>query len=254
LDVQATLRACFTEWKTLPEEIQTDGEPILAATSGELPTQFTLWLAGLGIHYRRISPGRPTENGSVERGHRTLNDYALQGQLQRSPADLQRYLNQCRAELNTRYPSRAKGCAGQPPLRAHPELLEPLRVYRPECEELLFDLSKTDALLAACVLERRVGQTGQITIGGKHEYYSVGRAWARQFVQVRFDPVARYFVASHTDAAAQLQEIQRWPARNVAAHQLLWPGDPIFEHCPQQLALAFNWDHSFCQNAEKVDC
>jgi len=181
-EVQATLRACFSEWGTLPEEIQTDGEPILAANPGELPTEFTLWLAGLGIGHRKIAAGRPTQNGSVERGHRTIHDYSLQGQLHRSRADLQTYLNQCRQELNTLYPSRAKGCGGKPPLTAHPELLHPLQAYRPEWEELLFDLTRVDAFLAACTLDRKVGKKGQITIGGPHEKYLVGQTFAGQFV------------------------------------------------------------------------
>ncbi len=254
LDVQATLRACFTEWRTLPEEIQTDGETILAATAVELPTLFTLWLAGLGVGHRRITPGRPTENGSVERGHRTLNDYGLYGQLHRSHADLQIYLSQCREELNTRYPSRAKGCGGQPPLTAHPELLHPLREYHPAYEQFLFDLRKTDALLATCLLERKVGKTGQITIGGEHEYYQVGRAFARQFVQVRFDPATRNFVAYFPDEQGQLQEIKRWPARNFEAHHLLWPGDPPPLHCPQQLALPLSLNEGFVDYLEKVNC
>jgi transposase InsO family protein len=254
LDVQATLRACFTEWGTLPEEIQTDGEPILTATAGQLPTPFTLWLAGLGVGHRRISPGRPTQNGSVERGHRTLNDYSLQGQLHLSKVDLQAYLNHCREELNTRYPSRAKGCAGQPPLTAHPELLHPLREYHPEFEALLFDLSKTDALLAACSLERKVGKTGQITIGGEHEYYLVGRTFAHQFVQVRFDPQTRHFVAYLSGEEGILQEIKRWPARNLTPSYLLWPGEPPPTHCPQQLALPFSLPDGFMEISKKVYC
>lgn len=50
-EVQATLRACFIEWQTLPEEIQTDGETVLAVRD-DLPTDFTLWLAGLGVSQR----------------------------------------------------------------------------------------------------------------------------------------------------------------------------------------------------------
>jgi hypothetical protein len=240
-DVQATLRDCFTEWGTLPEEVQTDGEPVLAATPIELPTEFTLWLAGLGINHRRISAGRPTENGSVERGHRTLDEYGLQGQLHLARAELQAYLHQCRADLNACYPSRAKGCGGQPPLKAHPELLQPLHAYQPEYEELLFDLKRVDAFMATFRWERKVGQTGQITLGGEDEKYSVGRDWARQFVHIRFDPARRDFVADFPDKRGQLQEIKRWPARNLDAHHLLWPGEPTPAHYPQQLALPIVW-------------
>lgn len=252
-DVQTSLRACFTEWGTLPEEVQTDGEPVLAATPIELPTEFTLWLAGLGINHRRIAAGRPTENGSVERGHRTLDAYSLQGQLHLSRAELQAYLNQCRADLNACYPSRAKGCGGKPPLIAHPELLQPLHAYRPECEELLFDLSRVDAFLALFRWERKVGKTGQITIGGEHECYFVGRALARQFVQIRFDPATRDFVAEFPDDKGQFKEIKRWPARNLEAHHLLWPGEPPPAPYPQQLALPILWIQEE-REAEKVNC
>jgi hypothetical protein len=236
-DVQATLRACFTEWGTLPEEIQTDGEPILVATPGELPTPFTLWLARLGMRHRRISPGRPTQNGSVERSHRTLYEYALLGQLHRSRLDSQAFLQQCRAELNTLYPSRAKGCDGQPPLTARPELLQPRRPYRPEFEEALFDLGKVDYFLADYPIERKVGFTGQISSGGLHEYYLVGRPFARQFVQIRFEPATRDFVAYPVDQQTHPQAFRRWPARNLDAQHLLWPGTPAPLHSPQQLPL-----------------
>lgn len=254
VDVQATLRACFTEWGTLPEEIQTDGEPILVATAGELPTEFTLWLAGLGVVHRRITPGKPTENGSVERGHRTINDYGLQGQLHRSRIDLQDFLNECRADLNARYPSRAKGCGGQPPLKAHPELLQPLREYRPEYEMLLFDLHKVYALLASCPLERKVGKMGQISIGGSRELYLVGRNFARQFVQIRFDPETRKFVAYFSSDDGQLLEIKRWPPQNLEADHLLWPGEPAPIHFPQQLPLPLSWNDICGENTKKVNC
>jgi transposase InsO family protein len=252
-DVQATLRACFTQWGTLPDEIQTDGEPVLAAAHVDLPTGFTLWLAGLGVRHHKIHSGRPTENGSVERGHRTLDAYSLQGQLHLSRIQLQAYLHQCREELNTGYPSRAKGCSGQPPLTAHPELLQPLHAYQPEYEALLFDLNRVDAFLAAFRWERKVGKMGQVTIGAEKENYFVGRAWARQNVQIRFDPEARDFVAEFPDDTGQLQEIKRWPARNLDAHPLLWPGQPPQSHFPQQLALPILWIGNHAET-EKVNC
>lgn len=39
-----------------------------------------LWLKGLNIDYLVIRSGRPTDNAEVERCHRTLNDYVIQGQ------------------------------------------------------------------------------------------------------------------------------------------------------------------------------
>lgn len=241
-DVQATLRRCFTEWSTLPDTIQTDGEPVLTGTPWDIPTPFTLWLAGLGIHHRIIHAGRPTENGSVERAHRTINDYGIVGQEEASALQLQAYLDQCRGELNTRYPSRAKGCGGKPPLEAHPELLHPRHLYHPELELLLFDLTKADSYLASLQFDRKVGQTGQITIGGEHEKYQVGPAFARQYIQINFDPARREYVAYSTEGNGTLREVKRWPARGLEIHDLLWPGDPTPFHCPQQLALPLKFE------------
>jgi hypothetical protein len=241
-DVQTTLRRCFTEWSTLPDDIQTDREPVLVGTPWDIPTPFTLWLTGLGIRHRIIHAGRPTENGSVEREHRTLNDYGIVGQRHLLPQQLQAYLDQCRSDLNTRYPSRAKGCAGKPPLEAHPELLHPRRAYRPELELLLFDPGKADSFLASLQFERKVGAKGQITIGGEHERYQVGRTFARQYVRVSFDPATREYVAYFTAEDSTLQEVKRWPARDLEIHDLLWPGDPPPCHCLQQLALPLEFE------------
>ena len=166
---------------------------------------------------------------------------------------LQAYLHQCREELNTGYPSRAKGCSGQPPLTAHPELLQPLHAYQPEYEALLFDLNRVDAFLATFRWERKVGKMGQVTIGGEKENFFVGRAWARQNVHIRFDPEARDFVAEFPDDTGQLQEIKRWPARNLDAHRLLWPGQPPQSLFPQQLALPILWIGNHAKT-EKVCC
>jgi hypothetical protein len=251
MDVQTTLRACFTEWGTLPDAIQTDGEPILAAAVGELPTRFTLWLAGLGIAHYKIASGKPTQNGSVERDHRTIYDYALFGQQHRCMSELQTYLHKCRHKLNKRYPSRSKRCGRKPPLIAHPELLVPLRAYQPQLEEVLFDLNKVDALLAQCRLERKVGKTGQITIGGMHETYCVGRAYARQYVHVRFEPSTRDYVAFVSNQKESLEEVKRFPARNISVNDILWRDMPERMICPQQMAFPLLWEAP-CGVGERV--
>ena len=63
------------------------------------------------------------------------------------------------------------------PIQAHPELLQPGRPFQPEHELALFDLNKVDTFLASFTWQRKVGKTGQITIGGPHKRYSVGRGW-----------------------------------------------------------------------------
>ena len=222
-DVRATLRAAFEEWG-LPDEIQTDGEPVLNSTAHDgFPSRFQLWLAGLGIRHNRIRPGVATDDAEVERGHRTISDYVLVGQEAQGLEALRQALRSARGELNGEYPSRAKGCDHHPPLQAHPELLHPKRTFARDQEAELFDLKRVDAYLVRMQWERKVGQTGQITLGGAHQTYLVGRGYRGQVVTVHFDPQDRSFVASlpSTEDSQTPMEVKRWPARPLSAEEIL---------------------------------
>jgi transposase InsO family protein len=212
--LQGGLRASFARWGTLPDEIQTDGESIFVGQPQDpFPSRFTLWLIGLGISHLVIRPGRPTDNAEVERCQRTVNDYAIVGNEDAGLMQLQHILDQAVHELAFELPSRAEGCGGVAPVVAHPELLHPRHPFQPRHELALFDLKRVDSYLATLTWERKVGKTGQITIGGHHQRYSVGRAYSRQQVLVRFDPTDRHFVFFHVNQPGK--EIGRRPARNL---------------------------------------
>jgi len=236
-ELQTTLRAAFIYWQTRPEEVQTDGEPVFAGSAGDdFPSKFTLWLAGLGIQHRVIRAGCPTDNAEVERCHRTVNEYAIIGN-QHLPADgLNAVLRQAVDELAFELPSRAEGCAGHPPVTSHPELLAGARPFEREHEHARFDLGRVDAYLTQFTWQRKVGKTGQICIGGHHCYYGVGRAYARQYVLIRFDPTDRHYVFHGIKEPEQ--EIGRRPARGLGVSDLtgLMPRSP--DYIPQQLPLA----------------
>lgn len=234
--VRWVLRRCFTEWNTLPDEVQTDGEPVLVTQSADaFPTPFTLWLKGLGIEHLIIRPGKPTDNAEVERCHRTITDYAIVGNEDQPVHHLQSILDEAVLELAFDLPSRAEGCGGRPPIEAHPELLEPRRPFRPEHELALFDLKRVDTYLATFTWQRKVSKTGQICLAGRHTYYGVGRKYARRQVLVKFDPADRHFVFYDVDKPGQ--EVRRRPARNLAVEDLTglvaWPEGLV----PQQLPL-----------------
>lgn len=236
--VRTVLRRCFGQWQTLPDQIQTDGEPVLVTSGPDaFPSPFTLWLAGLGIHHQVIRPGKPTDNAEIERCHRTVTEYALIGNEAQTLEPLQLLLDQAVFELTYELSSRAAGCQGRAPIVAQPELLQPRHPFRPEQELAQFDLQRVDALLAKQQWSRKVGQTGQISIGGQHQYYAVGRAYAHQLVLVRFDPADRHFVFYHPDQPET--EIGRQPARNLEVEDLTglatWPEGLL----PQQLPLPF---------------
>ena len=235
-EVRATLRRCFATWNTLPDEIQTDGESVLVVNGNNaFPGTFTLWLTGLGIIHRVIRSGCPTDNAEVERCHRTVNDYAIVGNEDQALESLQMILDQAVNEMAYELPSRAEGCQGQPPIEAHPELLQPRRPFQPEHELAHFDLRRVDTYLSKQQWNRKVGKNGQICIGGHHQYYTVGRAYAQREVVVRFDPTDRHFVFYDPDRPDD--EIGRRPARNLEVEDLTglatWPEGLV----PQQLVL-----------------
>ncbi len=231
---QATLRRCFARWGTLPHEVQTDGEATLVGQpQGDFPSSFTLWLKGLGIEHLVTRPGRPTDNAEVERGHRTVNDYAIVGNEKADPDRLQSILDQAVDELAFELPSRAKGCAGRPPIEAHPELLQAPRPFRPELELAHFDLQRVDTYLATLTWKRTVGKTGQIDLGGHR--YSVGRPYARRQVDIHFDPTDRHFVFYDPDQPGL--EIRRRPARGLDVSDLTGLATQPTGLGPQQLPL-----------------
>jgi len=236
---RTTLRLCAARWGTLPDEVQTDSESTLVSTAQDaFPSTFTLWLVGLGIRHRVIRSGRPTDNAEVERCHRTVHDYAIVGQEHYPLPQLQERLDQAVNELLVELPSRAEGCAGYPPLQAHPDLLQPRHAFRPEHELAHFDLRCVDTYLTTFTWSRKVGQTGQICLGGHHHYYSVGRAYAGRQVFIRFDPDDRHFVF-YADPDHLDHEIGRRPARHLTVEELTglatWPDGLL----PQQLPLPF---------------
>ena len=139
---------------------------------------------------------------------------------------LQAILDQAVHELNYKLPSDAKDCNGRPPVRAHPELLQPRNPFQPDRELALFDLTRVDNYLATFTWQRKVSQSGQITLGGRHQYYFVGHPYKGQQVAVRFDPQDRHFVFFVPDDDSD-QEIGRRPARNLDVADLTglatWP-------------------------------
>jgi transposase InsO family protein len=241
------LRTCFATWDTLPDEIQTDGEPVLIGRAGEhfFPSRFTLWLKGLGIDHLVIRSGKPTDNAEVERCHRTVNDYAIVGNEGLAVKQLNNVLQEAVRELAYELPSRAKGCDGQTPVKAHPELLAPRHPYQPDHELALFDLRRVDAYLATFTWRRIAGKTGQVQVGTRRRRYSIGRTYARQEVLVRFDPADRHFVFSTVHEPDR--QIARRPARGLELADITGLAEWPLGIGPQQLPL-------FWSKLEGVNC
>jgi transposase InsO family protein len=233
-EARTTLRRCFARWQTLPAEVQTDGETTLRAhRQSDFPTDFTLWLKGLGIEHKVIHPAQPTDNAEVERCHRTINEYAIIGNESQAVAGLQTLLDEAIEELAFELPSRAEGCAGRPPIQAHPELLRPPRPFQPQLELAHFDLRRVDAYLATLTWQRQASGNAQVSLGGQR--YFVSRAYTNRPISIRFDPTDRHLVFFEPDQPDQ--EICRRPARGLEVEDLTGLAQWSAELGPQQLLL-----------------
>jgi transposase InsO family protein len=73
VQVRRILDSAFLEFG-LPLAIRSDGGPPFASTGPARLTELSVWLLQLGIRVEIIAPGKPQQNGRLERLHRTLKD------------------------------------------------------------------------------------------------------------------------------------------------------------------------------------
>jgi hypothetical protein len=185
------VRRCFVRFGK-PRAISVDGGlHFLGRPQRSFPSRFELFCAGLGIAVVPIRPGHPTDHGAVERQHRTL-DAVLLGPTYATLAAAQQHLDRHVTLLNTRFPSRARVCAGAPSLVAHPTARDSGRGYDPATEWDRFDLAAVDRLLAQWAWIRHVSPNGQLSFANRN--VGLGRGLAGSFVQLHFDPTDRQVV------------------------------------------------------------
>lgn len=190
-EVQSALRQAFTRWGR-PLEIQTDHEVVYTgAPQADFPSLFTLWLVGLGIVHVTSRERRPTDQGHVERTHRTLADMAWKDQPPATLPDLQARLDQAVARHNRELPVHAGRCQGQPPLVAFPSAVHSGRPYCLDAEWTMFDLARVDSYLASQVWSRQANDNGSVSVG--HQPYHLGRVHKGRQVAVRFEAATRSF-------------------------------------------------------------
>lgn len=186
------LRRRLAQWGR-PLALSVDGGlRFLGQPQRQFPSRLELLCAGLHIAVVPIRPGRPTDHAAVERLHRTLDGILFDVEYHLL-AEVQESLDRQLADLNERFPSRAKACRGLPPLTAHPEARQAGRPYDPLREWQEFDLSAVNRLLSGWHWHRLVGEkTGQISFD--HHNVGVGKAWKCRMVDLRFDSETRQVV------------------------------------------------------------
>jgi transposase-like protein len=234
-DYQLVLRLAFTEWG-LPDRIAVDHDSIFYDNTSKspFPTRFHLWLLALGVDLTFGRPGQPTDQATVERSHQTWAWQALEGQTFADWDRVRAYLEQRRHFLNYRLPCRTLG--DRPPLVAYPEAFQPRRLYRPEWEMELLELSRVYAYLSEGQWFRQVSQVGTASLG--RQTYGLGVTWSRESVEVTFDPADRQLVFRSADGKQE----KRLPLQGVSTTDLMGEMGPLVNLDHFQLALPFTWD------------
>lgn len=212
---QQGLRWAFQVWG-LPLEVQTDHDGVyLVSEDPQFPSLFTLWLVGLGVTHVTSRAYRPTDQGAIERNHRTLGDFAYQDQPFDQLADLQQALDQHQQRYNEEFPSEAAHCKAQLPLVAFPGARSTGRPYHPAQEWDLFRMERVDAYLAQFVWTRPVMTNGIVYLGS--HYYYMGCKFKGQRVSIRFLPASRSFRFQTTEG----ELIKDLPALRLAKEDIL---------------------------------
>jgi putative transposase len=103
--VERILDSAFVEFG-LPIAIRSDGGPPFASTGAARLTELSVWLLRLGIRVEIIAPGKPQQNGRLERLHRTLKAETTSPPAEDCIAQ-QRALDRWRGEYNHERPHEA---------------------------------------------------------------------------------------------------------------------------------------------------
>jgi len=236
-DYQLALRRAFLQYG-LPGGLSLDHDSAFFdnTSASPYPSQLHLWAIALGVTVRFITLGRPTEHGFIERTHQLVDHQAFFGVEFPDPAALQSALNQRVDFLNRDYPSRS--LAHRAPLIASPTASHSGRSYRPDREAELLDLQRVYDYLARHRWFRQVTAQGQFTLGTQR--YGLGKAWAKQTVEIHFDPHSHEFVCYAEDG----QRFQQLTPQGLTNPALMGELHMV-QFAPYQ--YAFPWTPEACR-------
>lgn len=105
-EVERILDGAFQEYG-LPEAIRSDNGPPFASTGAGGLTELSVWWLKLRIRLERIQPGKPQQNGRLERLHRTLEEVV--GSPAKNVETQQRAIDYWRHDYNHQRPHEALG-------------------------------------------------------------------------------------------------------------------------------------------------
>jgi transposase len=232
-DYQLTLRLAFTEWG-LPNRLAVDHDSVFFDNHSKspFPTHLHLWLLALGVDLTFGRMGQPKDQAMTERSHQTWQHQVLDGQQFGSLLDLFHTLTGRRHFLNYSLPCATLGEV--PPLVAYPQATTPHRIYRPEWESSILDLSRVHACLSQGRWFRKASNIGAVSLGGTS--YCLGRDWIRAEVEITLDAADQHLVFRAGDKQRHLG-LKGLSIPDLMGEQSMRVHPDAF-----QLALPFTWN------------
>lgn len=206
--MQASVRQAFSRWGR-PRGLRVDnGSPW--GSWNNLPTDFALWLIGLGIDMIWNPPAQPQDNGTVERSQGTGKRWA-EPKCCSTVEELQTRLAEMDQIQREEYPIQ-DGCSR---MELYPQLRHSGRVYTAQWEKRNWSLERVFDHVAGYAVTRRVDKTGQIKLHNRNLY--IGVLHAGKTVYVMFDPQLREWII----ADEERRELRRKPADYMSRENIV---------------------------------
>lgn len=150
-------------------------------TQSRLPSALGLWLVGLGINPSYGRPRQSTDNAVVERDHGVLAQWVEAGLCSDFEA-CQKRLAWAVVTQRERY----RSPNGYSRAHAFPDLFTNPRLYYPLNDPQTWQPERVAHYLSGFIFHRKVEISGQVTLFANT--YSLGKRYARQTIQITFDP------------------------------------------------------------------
>jgi hypothetical protein len=175
-------------------------------TPGGLPSELSLWAAGLGIRMRWNAPYQPQQNGVVESTQGTSQRWAEPATCA-DLAELGRRLEREDWIQREQYPS----IDGRSRRQAYPGLWHSGRGYCGGWEKVIWELKEALRFLARYRVRRKVSKRGQVSL--YHRLIEVSSERGGTWVYVQMDPETVEWVIYDVVG----EELRRRPAPQFTA-------------------------------------
>jgi hypothetical protein len=208
IQVREAQRRCFARWGCPQRERVDNGIPW--GTPGGLPSELSLWMAGLGVLMHWNDPYRPQQNGVVESTQGTSQrwvDPASCGDIE----ELRRRIEHEDYIQRERYPA----INGMSRRLAYPGLLHSGRGYCLGWERQVWDLNESLRFLGRYRVRRKVSKRGQVSL--YHRLVQVGADCGGAWVYVQMAPQTLEWVISDVEG----KELRRRPAPQFTAEAIV---------------------------------